>query len=468
MKTRLNRKQLISLLGLTFLLLALPLTLKLVQTVQNYLSEAQGVGANIAVETKVVLGTLEKPWQALAQGGEEQKNMLNPVVGEIGGIEPRYIRIDHIYDFYHIISKNEAGKLVFNWERLDDVVNDILKTGATPFFSLSYMPAVIAKDGNITNQPINWGEWSSVVRATIQHFSGQKSRNLKNVIYEVWNEPDLFGNWKIGRGKNYCLLYQYAVIGANQVENTNPFKIGGPATTTPYQTWVDKFLDYIKDNRLRIDFYSWHRYALDPEEFLKDVNRVDSWLFKNAGYSLDKYITEWGSVSENSVLHDSRFDAAHLVAVARHLIQRIDLAFIFEIKDGPDPSGKKYWGRWGLLTHEKAGPVEKKPKYYALRLLNKMRGERIRLTGEGTWVTGFAAKESNKIRVILVNLDLDGHHFEKVPLDINSLENGTYSYKESFLVGAGKESVETITDQSFKTEIDLLPNNIVLIELSKS
>lgn len=462
---QLNKRKILRLFFLLIILLALPFSFSLVKKVQYYLTEALGQPANIIVDVSINQGPISPIWQALAQGGEE-KNPFGSVGNEILALEPKYIRIDHIYDFYDVVGKTD-GKLTYNWKKLDEVVDDILTAGAIPFLSLSYMPPSIAKDGEITNPPTNWDDWSEAVQATIEHFSGKNQKNLTGVYYEIWNEPDLFGNWKIGGEKDYRLLYKYAILGANQAKNTNPFKIGGPAITAPYKAWIDGFLDYIKANNLRLDFYSWHRYSLDPEKFFEDVNAVDTWLFQNAGYSLEKYLTEWSSVSENSPYHDSNFDAAHLVATVRQLIHRVDLAFIFEIKDGLSPEGKKYWGRWGLLTHEKAGLVEKKPKYLALQLLNKMNGDRIGLQGEGTWVTGFASKEENKIKIILVNFDQNSRHFEQVPLTINNLENGNYSYKESFLVGVSKTSTEPITTGALKKEIPLSANNIAIIELTK-
>ena len=98
------------------------------------------------------------------------------------------------------------------------------------------MPPAIAQDGQLLNPPQFWADWTALVQRTIQHYSGQSEYNLTDVAYEIWNEPDLFGNWKIGGDKDYQLLYQYAVVGANQTQKTNPFKIGGPATTAPYQT----------------------------------------------------------------------------------------------------------------------------------------------------------------------------------------------------------------------------------------
>lgn len=464
-KKSLGKKEAFSLIILLFLLISLTFGLNLVQKVQIYLGRAFGQPANIIVDASVNQGPITPIWQALAQGGEEGRP-FDQVIQETKNLHPKFIRLDHLYDMY-VDVKKENGQIAFNWERLDQIVDQIIQMGASPLLSLSYMPPAIAQEGNITNPPIDWNDWTAVVRETIQHYSGRNQRNLNNVIYEVWNEPDLFGDWKIGRGKNYCLLYHYAVVGANQARNVNSFKIGGPSTTAPYQAWVDEFLDYVVKNNLRLDFYSWHRYTLDPKDFLEDIDNVDSWLFKNAGHSLEKYITEWGSFPENSPLHDSNFDAAHLVATTRQLIQRVDLAFTFEVKDGPDPAGNQYWGRWGLLTHEKAGLITKKPKYYAFLLLNKMSGHRLSLEGEGTWITGFATREGNRIKLILANLNQKENHGEKVPITIKGLEDGDYRYQENFLSGPGRKTTEVTTGHTIQKEVFLSANNVVVIELEK-
>lgn len=449
---------------LLILLAGLAGSVFLVGKVQEIRKKASGQPANILVDASTNLGPITPLWQALAQGGEE-KNPFDAVTTEIMTLKPKFIRIDHIYDFYDVVSKKE-GQLVFNWFQLDRMVNQIISVGAKPFLSLSYMPTAIAQGGEITNMPVNWGDWQTVVRETIQHYSGKNNKNLSGVVYEVWNEPDLFGGWKINGEKDYLTLYQYAVLGALEAQNTNPFKIGGPAITVPYKNWVGSFLDSIINRKLRIDFYSWHRYSTDPQEFLKDINLVDSWLSQNAGSVLERYLTEWGSISENSPLHDSDFDAAHLVATIRQLLQRVEMAFIFEIKDGPSSEAKKYWGRWGLLTHESAGPIEKKPKYEAMLFLNQMLGSRLFLSGEGTWVTGFASKEGKRIKILLANLDQENSHFESVPVRVDNLEKGNYKIKMTYLRGMPIQK-EIVVDQGFwQQEVPLNANNIVLVELA--
>lgn len=420
---------------------------------------------NIIIDNSFPQGEIKPFWQALAQGGEE-KYPFDSVFQEIYELEPKYIRIDHLYDFYNVVNKKN-NQLIFNWSELDRIVDQITSLGAIPFLSLSYMPPIIAQEGNLINPPVNWEDWTEVVRKTIEHYSGRAEKNLTNVCYEVWNEPDLFGNWKIGGKRDYRLLYKYAVLGANQAKNTNPFKIGGPAITNPYKNWVDGFLDFIKENNLRIDFYSWHRYSLKPGDFKKDIDLIDLWLFKNSGYSLEKYITEWGSNSEISPLHDSEFDAAHLVVVISQLLHRVDLGFTFEIKDGPSPQKEKFWGRWGLLTHEVGGLPTKKPKYYALKMLNQMKGNQLKTEGlEDGPIYGFATKNQNNIKVILTNFDQN--YSQLIFLTFNNLENGNYLYQEEFLNGQKNLFPQAIEKNFFKKQLLLSPNEVVLIKIEKS
>jgi beta-xylosidase len=466
MKVDSRRKKIPGLVILFFLLLVFPVTLYLVQMAHSFFSRAFGQKAQISIDASTSLGPISPIWQMLAQGGEEQ-DPFHDILGEIADLKPRYIRIDHIYDFYNVVKK-ESGQLVFNFSQLDKIVDEILITGALPFFSLSYMPPALAQDGQITNPPSNWDDWSVVVQKTIEHYSGRSNRNLSNVAYEVWNEPDLFGNWQIGGNKDYRELYRYAAIGAGRAENANFFKFGGPSTTAPYKNWVDDFLDYVTKNHLRLDFYSWHRYSLKASVFSEDINRVDTWLFGNGWGTVEKYITESGSDSQNNPIHDGNFDAAYLVAISRQLLQRVDGVFSFEIKDGPSPEGKKFWGRWGVLTNERGGPIEKKPKYFAFNLLNKMTGNRLSLEGEGTWVTGFSSQENESIKTILVNLDSENHHTETVPITIKNLENGNYFYRESSLTGTEKSSVESVTDNTLKKVVFLEPNNVIVLELTKA
>jgi hypothetical protein len=449
---------LISLISLFSLIFSTP-------SLFTFFTRASETTADIIINPALPGKTFSPFWQALAQGGEEKTPFTN-IVSEIKALQPQYIRLDHLFDFYRIVQKNAQGQLVFNWTELDAIVADLRRAGALPFFSLSYLPPELTINGQITAPPVNWADWSLLVQKTIEHYSGRNQQNLPNVIYEVWNEPDLFGRWQISQPPDYLKLYHYAAIGAAAAQNVNSFKLGGPATTAANEQWTERLLDYVRKNNLKLDFLSWHRYSSHPEQFKKDADAIDRWLKSSQRGDLAKFLTEWGSDSENSSWHDTNIDAAHLIASIRQMLGLVDLAFTFEIKDGPSPNSQKYWGRWGLLTHQLTGSSEKKPKYTAFLLLNQMRGRRLNLTGEGTWVTGFAAQDGPTLRLLLANLDPLGRHFENVPLQITNLQNGRYQLQVTYLEGLNRQEDVIVNNALFSQTLPLTANNLALLELT--
>lgn len=460
MKT--NRiKTIFSFVLLLLLLISIPLTIPLTKRVQNFFGRAFWQPANIVIDAKNTNQPINRAWVALAQGGEEPGNMLAPVLNETKELNPSYVRVDHVFDMYEVISGGKNLPLTFNFTKLDSYIDDILKTGALPLISLSYMPPSVSVDGQITSPPQKWEDWEQIVQKTIEHYSGIENKNLSGLYYEVWNEPDLFGNWKIGKNPNYLTLYQYASQGAQKAQKTNPFFFGGPATTGFYPNWIKALL---KSN-FRADFVSWHRYSENPLDFEKDVNSLKEILISDLKYiNLKRVITEWGPNSDNSPHNDSRFAAAHLTATIGKVAKWVDFAFTFEIKDGPDPNGQKYWGRWGLLTHEKTG-ISKKPRYQALFLLNKLKGQSLTVSGEGTFVTALAAKEGNVIRVILTNFDFQEKHQEAFPLTFTNLELPNYNLIQTRLNGETLTSPEVAVNGDLKKFINLETNEVLLLEL---
>ena len=277
-------KQIISFVTLLFFL---PFLVYAVFLTINLYNQASGTKASLVVDAAKIAGPIDTDfYHAFAQGGEETVDMLGPILPEVKGLSPKIIRIDHIYDTYQVVNKS-GGTLTFDFSKLDTIVNSILSTGATPLFSLSYMPPVIAKDSSVINPPNDWNEWALVVQKTIEYYSGKSNRNLRSVYYEVWNEPDLaqFGSWRYqGQkdcnpdcDKNYTRLYRYAAIGATNASNVQPFHFGGPATTGYYQSWMKSILN----SGMRVDYVIRHTDGSDPTHFGKDQNDFVSMLLTN-------------------------------------------------------------------------------------------------------------------------------------------------------------------------------------------
>jgi Glycosyl hydrolases family 39. len=271
-----QRNKLFKLIQTVLVGISLPLTVFLVFKQTTFFNRAYytlvGTKANFVVNLTDAY-PYNPPWGYYAQGGEEKSGMLGSVVEPMRSIKPNYIRIDHIYDFYDVVSRSSEGNLNYNWSKLDAEILAITSMGAKPFISLSYMPPAISS-GSEVDIPNSWNDWKLVVEATVEHISGKSGLNITNVYYEVWNEPDLFGGFKLTGAKNYLTLYQHANDGAKSAQNVQPFKFGGPATTGLYKTWFTDFLAYAQRNNLRVDFYSWHRYSKFLKDYEDDVTTV--------------------------------------------------------------------------------------------------------------------------------------------------------------------------------------------------
>lgn len=466
-----HRRLFLKYFGLTsccvLLLVALIVIRKNLSQDQSLFGQAAFKPANIFIDTGNPVGPMTRPWQSLAQGGESKNYQFTPVINQLKAIEPKYIRLDHIYDYYDIVSKNDQGNLIFNWTSLDQIINEIREAGATPFLVLSYMPPVLSQ-GDIVSGPTDWGQWQALVKATVEHVSGRQALNLSNVYYEVWNEPDLFGNWKTYGNKNYFTLYGSSVRGAQSAVNTNPFFIGGPATTALYDNWVNKFFEYAQANQLRVDFYSWHSYSLDPGQYVSDVIRYYDLVRKYPQFlNVEPIITEWGHKSDNDPGYDSNLSAAHTVAVLSGLIPTIKKAFIFEIQDGKDPGGAEYWGRWGLLTHQDFNSHEK-PRYQTIKLLNKLGENRLSLIGQGSFVKGLAAQtDTGAIQILLTNYDPQNTHTETVPINLLNLIPGSYRLTTEFLSRLPTSTLVSTSTPTLIHNLTLPPNSVVLLTLAK-
>ena len=387
--------------------------------------------------------------------------MLSSVQNDVKTLHPRLIRLDHIYDAYHVVSKDSAG-LHFDWSSLDASVKTILATGAKPLLALSYMPSEIAKDGTVTNPPNDWNDWAQVVQHTVEHYSGRSGMNISGVYYEVWNEPDLaqFGGWSLSGEKNYLTLYQYAAAGANAAKNVNAFSLGGPATSGLNTNWITA----LAQSGSRLNFFSWHSYLSDPTQFATDERNVVKALLPYPQYTLlPKLITEFGFSGAKNAGYDTSFASAYTAAAIRQMVTGgPSYLFSFELKDGPKDTGG---GGWGLITNDNNG-LRKKPRYYVYNFLDQMAGTRLTLSGEGTWVTGFASASDNAVRVMLANFDAEGSHTESVPVTLNGLAPGTYTVIQKFLLGRTTSEDITINDQTLTLQVIMTPESVAIVEVS--
>ncbi len=460
-----TKSKIFNILSTFFILAGLGIGTYLVGIKTGFINRAGGIPANLVLDVGNSFVSPADCWKNLAQGGESKNRMLATVVPDIKKLQPQYIRLDHIYDNYDVVTKDGLGHLNFNWQNLDLTVQDIIASGAKPFLSLSYMPPAISKDGRVESEPASWADWQLVVQKTVEHYSGRSGMNLNSVYYEVWNEPDLFGGFKPGGEKNYLDLYFYAQSGAKSASNVNSFKIGGPATSGLYKSWIDAMLSMAQNGKIRLDFLSWHNYYSDADRYDKDVQSISSWLANYPNFqNIELIVSEMGIDSKNNPAYDGNLSAINTLSGVTSLQVNVNKCFTFEIIDGAGPD--KLWGRWGMLTNEKFGAPTIKTRYYAIQFLNKMIGDRMSVTGSGSWVKSFARYDGSKIRVLVSNYAPDGHS-EVVPFKMINVPYKNFTFKRiNFLGGTTSQSVTIDADvNSWETTIAFDPNTAAIFEI---
>ena len=445
----------------TFLiLLFLPVVILAVKTVVDLRKGAAGIPANIIVNTKSTQGPVPSNlWQNLAQGGEEAKDMIQPVISQVKALKPRLIRVDHLYDYYNVY----IGPGNYDFSRLDQVIDSILATGAKPMLSISYTPANMAKDNKVANQPLDWNEWSNLVFTTAKRYSVDKK--ISGIYYEVWNEPDLFGGWHYGRDPSYSTLYSYTATAIQKGASPIPHKIGGPAITAYYSNWIKSLFKLCSKNHIPLDFISWHKYSKNTQDYLNDFENLNKILSDYPQYfNIERLITEVGPNSEPDIWYDNKMSGIHLISLATQLSGKIHKIFPFEIIDGPTKRHDHSLG-WGMISHSTNGAKEK-PRYYAIQFLNKLQGQRLSSSGDGSWVTSLSAKNGQTSQVLLVNYDSRNQHLESVPVTFQNLIPTKYQLKKTPYLGASTTKIINVTQSVHTENIYMEPNTAILLELT--
>ena len=442
------------------LLLALPFLVTGAQKVIKLRQKAAGTYANILVNTKKTIGPVPSSlWQNLAQGGEEPKDMIAPVLAQTQALQPQYIRIDHIFDYYQVYK----GIGNFDFSQLDKVINTILAANAKPMLSLSYTPAIMTKNGKNASEPQDWDQWYQMVKATAHRYSVQK--NISHIYYEVWNEPDLFGSWHWRKSPSYITLYATSAQAVAAGAATSTYKIGGPATTAFYKNWITALLKTCQENNLRLDFISFHRYSAKITDFTQDITQLNKLLKNYPRYqNIQKIISEYGISSDSTADYDTTVSAIHLLSLSTALSGQVNKLFTFEIVDGPTPRSALSTG-WGILTHPK-NSGQAKPRYHAIQFINRIKGQQLLSDGNGSWVSSLSAKNNQTIQTLLVNYDPKAEHNETVPLTFQTLTPGRYQLKISYFLG--KTTSQNIhIPFTHHTEFVKLPvNSAAIIELT--
>lgn len=317
-----------------------------------------------------------------------------------------------------------ATQTAYNWQYADELLDNIVKSGAKPFLSLGFPKATV--------DAAKWGELvGSFTKHAVERFGAGE---VSTWYFEILNEPNLQGSSK----SQYFSLYKTAVKAIKAV--SPQIRTGGPATGSfvadgrfdgetedkskqlPESTgdsdslkwkgvWMEDFLAFCKQEQLPVDFISAHPYPTDftgnrnkgrtrsAEATLKDLQWLRATVAQSAFPKAEIHLTEWStSPSSQDSIHDNTPAAAFIIKANVDSIGLVDSMAYRAFSDTVEESGagSAFYGGPGLLSYHGIP----KPAFHAYRMLS-MLGDELVYNKDGIIVTRH--KATQKMTVILYN-----------------------------------------------------------------
>ena len=180
----------------------------------------------------------------------------------------------------------------YNFGPTDQIIASIQKVGAQVMFRLG------RSEGADAQPPKDFNKYAAIAKHIVLHYNRGWAKGFHDHIryWEIWNEPDLGKVFWAGTAQQYYELYGKL---ARAVKSADAHAlVGGPAIArpnddTPYR---DAFLEYVRTERLPLDFYSWHWYATDsddPLDFIRISRDTRARLDKHGFARTRSMVTEW-------------------------------------------------------------------------------------------------------------------------------------------------------------------------------
>jgi xylan 1,4-beta-xylosidase len=178
-------------------------------------------------------------------------------------------------------TEDAAGKPVYDWKIVDEILDTYVHSGAKPFVELGFMPEALSlkpepykhnwPDGELytgwSYPPKDYGKWAELVRQLVLHCVERfGKKEVSSWYFEVWNEPDI-GYWH-GTAQEYDKLYDFSADAVKR--GFAAAHVGGPATTGPGNAKAGEFLRQFLEHCARgknfatakagapLDFVSFH------------------------------------------------------------------------------------------------------------------------------------------------------------------------------------------------------------------
>lgn len=211
---------------------------------------------------------------------------------------------EHIVDVNMIFTdftKDPTDPASYDFVLTDEYLRVIEAGGAKVFYRLGSKIEHWSKKYN-TLPPPDFKKWAIICEHIIRHYTeGWADGYHMDIEYwEIWNEPDLDEDDSPNKrcwGGTAKEFYELFVITYKHLKSCFPhLKIGGPACAGLKAKWLEGFFEVLKENDIKLDFFSWHEYACTIERMQHQMRRAKNFLDTYGQNEAESILNEWNYV----------------------------------------------------------------------------------------------------------------------------------------------------------------------------
>lgn len=188
----------------------------------------------------------------------------------------------------------------YDFECTDEAILVSLDAGTKTFFRLGQtIEHQIKKHGTLP--PKDFKKWAVICEHIIRHYTEGWANgfSLDMPYWEIWNEPDLDRDDSQNKrcwGGTKAEFFDLYEIASKHLKACFPhLKIGGPALAGRKE-WAVDFLKEMKERNAPLDFFSWHIYAISPDDVMDRARQIRELLDESGFESTESILNEWNYV----------------------------------------------------------------------------------------------------------------------------------------------------------------------------
>jgi hypothetical protein len=189
-------------------------------------------------------------------------------------------------------TKDPTKSSSYNFANSDKMAKALVASGAKIYLRLG-------NSWNAPKVPKNMANAAEACLRILMHYRSAWAKGFRYDIprVEVWNEPN--GRFWRGQGGTASQFYAFYAMVAKKIRAYDPkVQVGasGIAGNAPGD-YREKFVSYCLQNKVPLDFFSWHLYTRgpnkDPFAFAREARANEAWLKKMGLSAFPQHLTEW-------------------------------------------------------------------------------------------------------------------------------------------------------------------------------